>query len=294
MRDAFLDELYDIAREDKRVMLISNDFGAPSLDKYRKDLPGQFIHIGIAEQDMVDVAAGLALAGKIVYLYSIAPFLPLRCYEQLRVHLGFKGYHVIGVMVGAGYAYDLSGPSHHALEDIAVMNAMPHMTILNASDSVMGAAFARMTYRNRGPHYVRFDREKFPSLYEELGDDFSAGLAVLREGRDLIIVATGVMVHQAFRVAEELSRHGLDTGIIDLYRIKTLNEELLLKAVRKTERIVTIEENFLPGGIGNIIAGLLSDRGEQIRLKRSGPRLSFRKYSGMDEVRWLKSSTFYW
>jgi transketolase len=115
MRDAFLDELYDIAQEDRRVILLSNDFGAPSLDKYREDLPCQFLHTGIAEQNMVDVAAGLALAGKIVYMYSIAPFLPLRCYEQLRVHLGFKHYHITGVSVGAGFSYDLSGPSHHAL-----------------------------------------------------------------------------------------------------------------------------------------------------------------------------------
>ena len=119
MRDAFLDELYDIARQDKRVMLISNDFGAPSLDKFREDCAAQFIHIGIAEQNMVNVATGLALAGKIVYMYSIAPFLPLRCYEQLRVHLSFKNFHITGVVVGAGYAYDLSGPTHHALEDIA-------------------------------------------------------------------------------------------------------------------------------------------------------------------------------
>jgi transketolase len=108
MRDAFLDEIYDVARKDDRVMLISNDFGAPSLDKFRTDCKRQFIHIGIAEQNMVNVATGLAIGGKIVYLYSIAPFLPLRCYEQLRVHLAFKNYHIVAVMVGAGYSYDLS------------------------------------------------------------------------------------------------------------------------------------------------------------------------------------------
>jgi len=270
MRDAFLDKLYDIAREDRRVILISNDFGAPSLDKFRADLASQFVHIGIAEQNMVDVATGLALAGKIVYMYSIGPFLPLRCYEQLRVHLGFKGFHITGVMVGAGYSYDLSGPSHHALEDIAVMNALPNMTILNASDSIMGAALARMTYENKGPKYVRFDREVFPSIYKEQNDDFSDGLTVLKDGYDLSIIATGIMVHQAFKVVEELSRHSIDAGIIDLYRIKPLNGELLLNAVKQTKCIVTIEENFLGGGIGSIIASLIADSGESIRLKRLG------------------------
>ncbi|MEE8413233.1 MAG: transketolase C-terminal domain-containing protein, partial [Dehalococcoidales bacterium] len=244
MRDAFLDELYDIALKDRQVVFISNDFGAPSLDKFREDLTSQFIHIGIAEQNMVNVATGLAMAGKIVYMYSIAPFLPLRCFEQIRVHLSMKGFHVTGVMVGAGYSYDLSGPTHQALEDIAIMNSLPNMTILNASDSIMGKAFARMSYENPGPKYIRFDREKLPPLYDS-SEDFSAGIGILKEGRDLTIVATGIMVHRAFEVADELTRHSVDAGIIDLYRIKPLNEELLLDAARKTGRILTIEESFV-------------------------------------------------
>ena len=270
MRDAFLDELYNIAQKDRQVMLLSNDFGAPSLDKFREDCVGQFIHIGIAEQNMVNVATGLALAGKIVYMYSIIPFLPLRCYEQIRVHLSFKHFHVTGVGVGAGYAYELSGPTHHALEDIAVMNALPGMTILSASDSAMAAAFAQITYKNPGPKYVRFDREKLPSIYDEQKNDFSDGLAVLKDGRDLTIVATGIMVHQAFKVADKLAKHSIDAGIIDLYRIKPLNEELLMDTITKSRRIVTIEESFISGGIGSIISSLVTDRGEDLRVKRFG------------------------
>lgn len=287
MRDAFLDELYDIAREDRQVILLSNDFGAPSLDKFREDCASQFIHIGIAEQNMVNVATGLAMAGKIVYMYSIAPFLPLRCFEQIRVHLSFKRFHVTGVMVGTGYSYDLSGPTHQALEDITIMNTLPGMTILTASDSVMGAAFARMTYENPGPKYVRFDREKLPSLYSEQ-EDFSDGLGVLREGRDLTIIATGIMVHQALKVADELARHSIDAGIIDLYRIKPLNEELLIGAARKTGRILTIEESFISSGIGSIISGLLADRGEGIKLKRLGiPNQYFSQGGSREELQRL-------
>jgi len=270
MRDAFLDELYNIARKDQRVMLISNDFGAPSLDKFREDCASQFIHIGIAEQNMVNVATGLAMAGKIIYMYSIAPFLPLRCFEQIRAHLSFKRFHITGVVVGAGYSYDLSGPTHHALEDIAVMNALPGMTILNASDSVMAAAFAGMTYKNPGPKYVRFDREAFPPLYDDENNDFSNGLAKLKNGRDLNIVATGIMVHQAIKVADELAKHSIDAGIIDLYRIKQLNEELLMNTVTKSGRIVTIEESFVSSGIGNILSSLITERGADLKLKRLG------------------------
>jgi transketolase len=304
MRDAFLDALYNIARDDRRLIIISNDFGAPSLDKFREDLPGQFIHIGIAEQNMVAVAAGLAMAGKIVYMYSIAPFLPLRCFEQIRVHLSMNGLNVSGVMVGTGYSYDLSGPTHQALEDIGMMNSLPRMTIYTASDSVMGGALARMTYENPGPKYIRFDREILPALYPE-NADFSAGLSSLRDGRDLTIVATGIMVHRAFEVAEELARHSINAGIIDLYRIKPLNEELLFEAVGKTGRIVTIEESFISSGIGSIISGLITESKRDLRLKRigvpdrfysqGGDRKNLQKLCGLDTdsitgtaLKWLK------
>jgi len=285
MRDAFLDELYNIAREDRQVILLSNDFGAPSLDKFREDCASQFIHIGIAEQDMVNIAAGLALEGKIVYMYSIIPFLPLRCFEQIKLHLSFKHLNITGVGVGAGYAYDLSGPTHHGLEDIAVMNALPGMTILNASDSIMGAAFARMTYTNPGPKYVRFDRERFPSIYNGQENDFSDGLTILKDGQDLTIVATGIMVHQAFKVTDELAKHSINTGIIDLYRIKPLNKGLIMNTITKSRRVVTIEENFITGGIGSIISCLVTDLGESLRLKRLGiPDQYFSQGGGREEL----------
>jgi len=305
MRDAFLDELYDIALKDRQVIFLSNDFGAPSLDKFRDAMASQFIHIGIAEQNMVNVATGLAMAGKIVYMYSIAPFLPLRCFEQIRVHLSLKGFHITGVMVGAGYSYDLSGPTHQALEDIAIMNSLPKMTILNASDSVMGAAFARMSYENPGPKYIRFDKEKLPSLYDS-NEDFSAGISVLKEGKDLTIVATGIMVHRAIEVADELARHSVDSGIIDLYQIKPLNEDLLLDATRKTARILTVEESFVSSGIGNIISSLITERGDGLKLKQlgipdryfsqGGERKNLQQLCGLDVdsitktiLKWLKS-----
>ena len=270
MRDAFLNELYGIAQEDPRVILLSNDFGAPSLDKFRADLASQFIHIGIAEQNMVNVATGLAMAGKIPYMYSIAPFLPLRCYEQIRVHLALHRANITAVTVGAGYSYDLSGPTHQALEDIAIMDALPGMTILNGSDSVMGAAFAGLTYAEPGPKYVRFDREAFIPLYDGKNETFSDGLAVLKKGQDITLIATGIMVHQAFKVAEKLAQHSIDTGIIDLYRIKPLNEDLLMASIKESGRAVTLEESFINSGIGSIISDLVTRQGEGIRLKCFG------------------------
>jgi len=269
MRDAFLDRLYEIAKEDKRVILISNDFGAPALDKFRADLGSQFIHIGIAEQDMVNVAAGLELAGKIVYMYAMAPFLPMRCLEQIKVHMCLRNVAITAVSVGAGFSYELSGPTHHTPEDISIVNALPGITILSCSDGGMAAAFADLTYKSSVSTYIRFDREAVESRYES-SYDYSDGIAVLKPSTDIMMIATGIMVGQALKVADELANHGINAGVADLYRIKPLNEELLLRIIRQAKCMVTIEENFLNGGIGSIVASFLCDKGIALPLKLLG------------------------
>ncbi len=284
-RDAFLDELYRIASQDRRVILLTDDLGAPSLDKFRRDLSDQYMCIGIAEQNMVSVAAGLALAGKIVFMYAIAPFVTMRCYEQIKLDLCCMNLPVTGLGVGAGFGYGTAGPTHQATEDISIMRALPGMTILSPSDNVMTAAFAEITYRNPGPKYVRLDREKRPLIYDEQHHDFSAGLANLKAGRDLTIIATGMMVYQAFQVAEELAKHSIDTGIVDLYRIKPINEGLLLKVIEQSNRIVTLEEHLINGGIGSIIAEFLIDNGKTLPLKRIAiPDRYYFEYGGRHEL----------
>ncbi len=281
MRDAFLNGLYDIAIRDRRVMLLTDDLGATSLDKFRRDLSSQYINVGIAEQNMVNVAAGLALGGKIVFMYGIAPFVTLRCYEQIKVDLCYMNLPVTCLGVGAGYAYDTAGPTHQAIEDVAAIAAFPGITIVNLSDNVMATAFAEIAYKSPGPKYIRFDREKFPLIYDGRSINFSEGLASLKTGRDLTIIATGMMVHQAFTVAEELAKHSIDAGIIDLYRIKPVNEGLLLKLIEQSKQIVTMEENLLTGGIGSIIAGILADNDKSLRLKRIGiPDKYYFEYGG--------------
>lgn len=283
MRDAFLDELYQIAKEDHRIILISADFGAPSLDKFRKDLSDQFVNVGIAEQNMVDIAAGLALAGKIVFCYAIAPFITMRCYEQIRVDLCCMNLPVTLIGVGAGYGYDDSGPTHHTLEDMAVMRALPNMTILNASDSVMAGAFADIAYKSPGPKYVRLDRTKH--CFDWGDHDFRTGIAEIIHGNDLKIIATGYMVSQALAVHSELQRTKVHPGIYDLYRIKPLNKELLWQVIDKAKAIITLEENFIHGGIGSIVAESMADTRKQVPLKRLGiPDMYSFKYGGRKKL----------
>ncbi len=269
MRDAFFNELYPIARKDKNIIIISADMGAPSLDKFRENLAAQFINVGIAEQNMVNVATGLALEGKKVFVYAIMPFATLRCYEVIKVDLSLMNIPVTVIGVGAGFSYDDSGPTHHSIEDISAMRALPNMTVLSPSDSLMAARFASMSCHMSGPNYVRLDREVLPFIYRQ-DDDFSDGLCRLREGRDLYVIATGNMVHRALEVSDRLKRNAIEAGVIDLYRLQPVNARLLLNIIKPVKRLVSLEEHVLNGGMGSAVAEVLVDNSQTLPLKRIG------------------------
>ena len=267
IRDAFFDEIYNLAKADPRVILLVADMGAFSLVKFKKDFPSQFINVGIAEQNMVSVAAGLALAGRKVFIYTIIPFITQRCYEQVKIDLCSMNLPVTILGVGPGLTYGNDGPTHHGTQDIAIMRALPEITILNPSDAIMAAASINIGYKNSGPTYIRIDKGKIPEIYNQ-ESDFQDGLAELKDGGDLTIIATGIMTHQALKAAQELNNRGLSTGVVDLYRIKPLNKEKLLKIIDNSKRLVTLEENSIVGGIGSAISEFLTDNGKIIPLKR--------------------------
>ena len=271
MRDAFFDRLYEIAIRDRDIFIVSADMGAPSLDKFREHLGDQYINVGIAEQNMVTVAAGLALSGKKAFTYAIMPFATLRCYEIIKVDFSLFNLPVTIVGVGAGFGYDDSGPTHHCTEDITAMRVLPNVTILNASDSVMAAKFAEMSCQMSGPNYVRLDREVL-SVIHNRDADFSDGLTPHQAGKDVTIIATGNMVHRALEVSDKLAAQSLSVGVIDLYRLKPINEELLLQSIKQSKKIVTLEEHLLAGGMGSAVAEILVDHGQNMPLKRIGIR----------------------
>lgn len=284
MRDAFFNNLYKIARKDKDVTIVSADMGAPSLDQFRTDLKGQFVNVGIAEHNMVTVATGLAMSGKKVFIYAIMPFVTSRCYEMIKVDLSLMNIPVTAVGVGAGFSYDDSGPTHHSTEDISIMRSLPNMTILNSSDSIMAGKFAGMACKLPGPSYVRLDRKIFPDIYNR-GEDFNKGASVLKKGRDIWIIATGNMVHRAVEVSAELAGHSVNTGVIDLYRLKPVNEKLIIDAIKNSKGVVTIEEHLLMGGLGSIVAETLADNAINLPVKRIGIRdRYYYAYGGRDNI----------
>jgi transketolase len=267
IRDAFFDEVYKIAAKDKNVIFLTADTDAFSLRRYKKDFPKQFINIGIAEQNMIAMAAGLALSGKKVFIYSMIPFITLRCYEHIKVNICSMNLPITIIGLGAGFSFSVDGPTHHAVCDISIMQTLPEITILNPCDSSSAAASAHIAYKNNSPVYIRIDKGKFPALYEE-EDDFSNGFKVIREIKDVNIISTGFMTQQAIKVADELKKNSIDVGVIDFYRIKPVNKILLLELIGQSKQIITLEENSIVGGIGTIINEILTDSQKNILLKR--------------------------
>jgi len=268
-RDAFWNSLFELAKKDKDIVAVIADMGAPALDRFRQELPWQLIDVGIAEQQAIAVASGLALEGKKVFVYAIAPFITLRCYEHIRVNLAAMNLPVTIVGVGAGMSYDDSGPTHHAVDDLSALRILPNLKIHNITDSNMASAFAGISCSLKSPNYVRLDRKILPSLYKA-DDDFDKGLAVLEEGAALTVIATGNMVHQALAVQDYLLKNNqLKIGVIDVFTFP-VNHQHLITALADVQRIVTLEEHNLAGGLGGMIAELFLDHGITTPVTRMG------------------------
>jgi transketolase len=282
MRDAFLTRLYNFAKKDRNVILVDADMGAPALDRFRKELPSQFVNVGIAEQNMIAVAAGLAMEGKKTFTYAIAPFITSRCHEFTKVDVSLMNLPISLLGCGAGFSYDDSGPTHHTTEDIAIMRAIPKIEILCPSDSNMAAAFAQRCYESQVPVYVRIDRKIQPEINSEQ-ESFDNGFQELASGEKIAIVATGNMVHSALEVRKRVAKQGVNLGVLDLYRLKPINHKLI-DSLTNYNRVISLEEHLLDGGLGSILAELIADKEANVRLTRMGLTRYVYAYGGRENI----------
>lgn len=262
-RDAFWNRIYEKAFHDRNIVIISADMGAPALDRIKQDLPSQFINVGIAEQNATTIAAGLVLAGKKVLTYAIAPFITLRCLEQIRVNCCIMDIPITIVGVGAGFGYEDSGPTHHIIEDIAILRSMPKMTIHSISDSVMAAKYADISCDMSHANYIRLDRQVLPTIYTA-DSSFEAGYQKHGAGENLIL-ATGSMVSVALGIAREMD----NTSVIDLHDIPC-SDPGLIEDLAAAKKVITLEEHFLPGGMGSYVAEIMADNQLLRPMKRIG------------------------
>lgn len=271
MRNAYLTVLYDLAKENKQILGLVADNGAIVYDKFRRDFPGQFLNFGISEANMISVAAGLASCGKIPFCYTISSFLTMRAFEQIRTDVCLQNMNVKLVGIGAGFVYSNLGPTHHATEDIAIMRALPNMTIFSPSDPLESRKVTIAAAQINGPVYIRLATGGTPKIYEK-DYEFKVGRGViLREGKDATIITTGGILYDVLRAADLLKESNISTRVINIHTIKPIDREIILKAVLDTQVILTVEEHTIFGGLGSAIAEIILENNKiPVKFKRLG------------------------
>jgi transketolase len=228
MRTAFVESLFELAEQDSRIVLLVGDLGFGVVTPFMERLPRQFVNAGVAEQNMTGMAAGMALSGKIVFTYSIANFPVLRCLEQVRNDVCYHCANVRITAVGGGMAYGSLGPSHHATEDIAVMRTLPNMLVVAPGDPVETRLAVRALVGYNGPAYLRLGRDKEPIVHKQV-PAFILGKAItVRDGRDITLISTGSMLHNAVTAAAILAEQGLQVRVLSMHTIKPLDKENLI------------------------------------------------------------------
>ncbi len=268
MREAFILGVIELARAEQDIVFISNDYGSPVLDTLRNEFPERFVNAGISEQNIISVASGLAAEGKKTFVYSIACFITLRCFEQVKLDICIHKLPVTIVGVGPCFAYGPDGPTHHATEDLSLMRTLAGLRIVTPSDPQLAHAFAGICGRSATPTYIRLDKGSFPVLGERLP---CAGDGFRRAGKkaEVLFISCGSMTHRALEVAEAIEEDGHTVEVIDLYQLKPLASDLI-EVLRDAEFVFTIEEHTINGGLGSIISETVTDHLLPVRLVRFG------------------------
>lgn len=286
-RDAYGKALVELGRVNRDIVVLDADLSSSTRTGwFAKEFPERFFNFGVAEANMISVAAGFASSGKIPFASTFAVFASGRAYNQFRNSVAYPNLNVKVVATHAGISVGEDGPSHFCTEDIAVMRALPNTTVLVPADAVETHAAVKACIEHRGPVYMRLGRPKVPAIYEEgykwKGNPLTfkiGGSVTLRNGVDLTIVASGLMVYEALAAAGKLQEQGIEAAVIDLYSVKPIDEDTLVKFAKETGGVVTAEEHNVYGGVGSAVAEVLMEEapvpmakvGVQDTFAESGP-----------------------
>ena len=272
MRDFFIESLRNEAKKNKEILLISNEQGASALDKFRKELKNQFINAGISEQNIISVSAGLASQGKKVFVYSISSFITLRCLEQIKIDLNIMKLPVTILAVGASYSYDMSGPTHHSIDDIAILRTLGNFEIYSPSDNNVLKKIFKETLKSKIPNIVRLDRFPLKNIGECKEIDIKRGFRKFGKSKKIAIITTGITTHIVSELREDFVSEKIDILHLDIFQIKNFSKNQFKNIFSKIKNIITVEEHTLNGGIGSVIAEFILDN----KLKNSLTRLGIR------------------
>ena len=291
-RDSYGNALAELGAEHKDLVVLDADLAAATkTGVFKKAFPERHIDCGITECNMMGVAAGLATTGLVPFASSFAMFAAGRAFEQVRNSIGYPHLNVKIGATHAGISVGEDGASHQCNEDIALMRTIPGMVVINPSDDVEAKAAVRAAYEHDGPVYLRFGRLAVPVINDRPDYKFELGKGVvLREGKDLTIVATGLPVSECLEAAEKLAADGIDAKVINIHTIKPLDEDLIVAAAKETGKVVTVEEHSVIGGLGSAVCDVLAEKAPTKVLKigvndtfgESGPAVELLKKYGLD------------
>ena len=287
MRNTCLNEVYRLAKDNKDIIFLGSDLGAGTLSKMKSDLPDQFVMEGISEQHIIGMSSGLAMEGFIPYVNSIAPFLTRRCYEQILVDLCLHDLPVRLIANGGGVVYAPLGPTHLAVEDIAILRAIPNMTIIAPCDADEMLRLMPKTVDYQHPIYIRLAKGG-DKIVSQDDNGFEIGKAImLREPGDGLFITTGIMTQKAMEAANQLADEGIECGILHMHTIKPLDEDALSVLIPKVQAVVTVEEHIRTGGLGSAVLEFCNDSlpDHTTKIRRIGiPDRFSDKYGSQDEL----------
>lgn len=270
MRNTFVKTLINIAETNKDIYLLTGDLGFGVLTPFMEKFPDRFINAGIAEQNMTGVAAGMAKEGKTVITYSIGNFPTLRCLEQIRNDCAYHNVNVKIVCVGGGFVYGAHGMTHHATEDIAIMRALPEVTVFAPGDLVEAEEITKAMIKQKGTCYLRLGKGGEKRIHDKI-ENFEIGKAIkLSEGTDVAIFSTGAILDEAVKVREELQKRGITVSQYSFPTIKPIDESTIIENANKCKLIVTIEEHNITGGLGGAVSEIMAENETIATLLRCG------------------------
>ncbi len=276
-RESYGKALSELGKEYDIVVLDADLSKSTKTDTFKKEFPDRFINMGIAEQNMMSTAAGLATCGKVVFASSFAMFAAGRAFEQIRNSIGYPKLNVKIGATHAGISVGEDGATHQCLEDIGIMRTIPNMVVINPADDVEARAAVKAAILHDGPVYLRFGRLAVPVLYDEDTYKFEIGKGVLlKDGSDATIVATGLLVEAALEASEILAKEGINARVINIHTIKPIDKDILVKAAKETGCVVTCEEHNIIGGLGSAVAEVLSENAP-VPMERIGVKDTFGK-----------------
>ncbi|WP_000175917.1 MULTISPECIES: transketolase family protein [Bacillus cereus group] len=290
MYQTFMKFLLEKARKDERIYFVIQDGGYGLIDEFVEEFPDRIINVGIAEQNAISIAAGLAMSGKIVYVWNLIPFLIYRPYEQVRLNIAYMNTNVKLIGTGAGYAHGLLGTTHHAIEDIAIMRATPNMLVAAPGDCTELSEILEQSYTYNGPMYIRIGKTngEVPTVNSNPQDIQLGKSTVIREGNDLALIASGTTLNQGSIWVQELEKRNISTSLISMHTIKPFDKECILQLIEKQIPIVTLEEHNMIGGLGSAVAEVIASSGRGIPYLNIGVPDSFSHHIGKQDYQRVK------